>query len=220
MKKYHISPITGSPRICHAQPEKCPLNNNGEIVPHFKSKREAEEYAEKALLNNSSIMDSSKKVEQDSFPPYHELSYNHYSNDSVLNLYNVHQSIDFKPQGLWLSIDGQNGWKEFCTYEDMPIGKEKHNIKLSPNSNILQINTIEEIEDFGHKYGYSRVSTSNFINDSIRSIRWDKVQEKHQGILISSHFYDYSHTDKGKWYYGWDFASACIWDKKAIENIS
>jgi hypothetical protein len=50
-------------------------------------------------------------------------------------------------------------------------------------------------------------------------IDWSKVAAKHQGIIIAPYCYARRLTYHTAWYYGWDCASGCIWDLKAIQSV-
>ena len=66
MAKYHINQSTGRPSICRAKKQPCPLKTEGgEQVPHFDSKEEAREYAEKQDAEKFGTFSTVKKQRSD-----------------------------------------------------------------------------------------------------------------------------------------------------------
>lgn len=120
-----------------------------------------------------------------------------------------------KPLGLWVSDEsGDDGWKNWCESEGFrPERLELAiEVKLKENSRILHIKSVSEIDDFHNTY-----STGEGFNIGID---WVKVAKQYQGIVISP--YQYRRRldgDVRRWYYGWDCASGCIWDLKAIKTL-
>jgi hypothetical protein len=84
-----------------------------------------------------------------------------------------------------------------------------YTVTLSPTANILHVKSKKALENFAR----------NFFLDSpyYPSIDWNKVAEEYQGIIIAP--YRWEHRLDMMWYYGWDCASGCIWDSKAIERV-
>jgi hypothetical protein len=51
-------------------------------------------------------------------------------------------------------------------------------------------------------------------------IDWYRVAEQYDGIIITPYIYERRLTEYTTWYYSWDCASGCIWNGKAIANIT
>ena len=123
--------------------------------------------------------------------------------------YKYHQSTGPKPSGLWVSVDGEYDWREWCTVEgfnteDLAV---QHRVILKPDANIWHLTEPEQLR---------RVPTRD-----MHHVRWDvpwpRIAEDFQGIIISP--YQWSVRMELLWYYGWDCASGCIWDLSAIEKM-
>lgn len=119
----------------------------------------------------------------------------------------------FKPRGFWLSVG--DAWVEWCRGEDWNLGCIVHvaRITLSPSANILRLASQDDLDRFTEKYGEQDGRLSfRHIN-----IRWDRVAEKYDGIIISP--YVWERRLELMWYYGWDCASGCIWNADAIQSV-
>jgi len=120
------------------------------------------------------------------------------------------QDTGFKPNGFWYGF-GQE-WINWCKSE-MPewVGKYIYEVNIN-NSNILRINTFNELIEFNQKYAVDTRGMSQ--------IDWKKVTNEYDGIEINP--YQYKARLKLLWYYGWDIASGCIWNLKntKLELIS
>lgn len=169
----------------------------------------------------------------------------HYTKDPVfiLDRQRVAQaSVDMKPKGLWVSADGEYGWKQWCEEE----GFRKENLAheweivlkpdvecwvwrpvintrkingavLSPkdwrehtNGGILHLDTELSIDLFHKVYGEE---------DRSFGVRWSRLQDHVDGIVISPYQWG-KRMDRDKlWYYTWDCASGCIWNPEIIESV-
>lgn len=120
-----------------------------------------------------------------------------------------------KPRGLWVSVDGEHGWEEWCRAENFShMGTFKYRVDLIPGANILVLTSPEELDTFDAKYGveetYPPLSGLNIPGYTFRRIDWLKVRRKYDGIIIAPYIWErrLSHLE---WYYTWDCASGCIW---------
>ncbi len=146
----------------------------------------------------------------------------HYSDSAVpIQFRNKSQHPDKnyafgKPIGLWVTPEHvEMNWKEWCEAEGFSPQRLKyiHDVVLSENANILRIKTNEELLAFDREYG----DTASGRPDRYKNIKWYEVAEKYHGILISP--YQWDSRFPLLWYYGWDCASGCIWNKEAISSI-
>mgnify|MGYP000097111321 CR=1 FL=1 len=124
-------------------------------------------------------------------------------------------SGSLKPKGLWYGFgDEWIGWLK----SEMPEWWDdaQYAYKVFPNiSNILVINTIEELDQFIDKYNVGR------------NIDWVRVAEEYDGIEFPSYSREgfrilaFSSSDHMKymWVYSMDIASGCIWNPSGIKNI-
>jgi len=110
-----------------------------------------------------------------------------------------------KPIGLWFGLG--TSWIDWIRSE-MPHWEKTNLYKVKTNPKyMLTINDQDKFDKLEKNYGHK-----NGIG-----IDWGKVSENYSGITINP----YNHTERmsSLWYYGWDVASGCIWDKKAIKSI-
>ena len=121
-----------------------------------------------------------------------------------------------KPVGLWVSVEGEDDWKSWCKSEDFSIDSLvcASEIVLASEANILTLTNAFDIDLFTEQYGKSCEWSSRR-----RSIDWLKVAEEYQGIIIAPYVWERRLSDHTFWYYGWDCASGCIWDIKAIQSV-
>ena len=120
-----------------------------------------------------------------------------------------------KPVGFWLATD--DSWASFCSRlwpEDMRLC---YDVKLTADANILRISTPAELLAFTDLYGEADAAFTSFISRPV--ISWSRVAADYQGIVISPYIHSLRHDSSVFWYYGWDVASACIWDTSAIASV-
>lgn len=116
----------------------------------------------------------------------------------------------FKPSGLWLSNEDDYGWKEWC--RDNGFMQDcfayEQEFELTPDNNVLIITEEHEFLAFEKKYGVAMTPMHT-------SIDWNRVRDDYDGIIIPHYFWQFrlDHI----WYYGWDCASGCVWNLKAIK---
>lgn len=107
----------------------------------------------------------------------------HYSTaDTLWPLHARAQPVPFseydKPKGLWVSVEGENDWKEWCESEGFIGGNQfAFEVQLSPDAKIKRITGALEIDIFTDRYGIE----TRFR----RGINWPLVAEKYHGIIIA-----------------------------------
>lgn len=119
----------------------------------------------------------------------------------------------FKPVGLWVSVDGDCGWREWCENERFNLESLKHvsEVTLKPDANVLLIDSPEKLLAFNARF---RREDDNL---AIRNIAWGKVKALYDGLIIAP--YQWKHRLDLMWYYGWDCASGVIWNLSAIAGV-
>lgn len=167
----------------------------------------------------------------------------HWSGKIVTQVHGRHQDRDYnesrqnrrryagpgKPHGFWLSDEqrGAGGWASWCRSERFrPYSlRYEHEVELYENAKILYLRTPKDIDDFGDKYGYSlleklghKLDDSMYGGKYIDQIDWHRVAKKYQGIIITPYIWP-QRLGRHMWYYGWDCASGCIWNARAIKSI-
>lgn len=153
----------------------------------------------------------------------------HYSNeefefDPTMEYRDFHYS---KPNGLWVSVEGEDDWKWWCEAEEFQLENltVSYEVKLKENANILYLNSPEELFAFTKelfaftkKYPFAtRVFDKEY--DTYK-LNWAKIKEKYQGIIIPKYFWECRLALESNWYYGWDCASGCIWDLNCIDEFN
>lgn len=126
----------------------------------------------------------------------------------------------FKPDGLWVSVDGPDDWPSWCKAEEFGNieSKIRYRVNLNDNCNVLILSTAEQIKDFNKKYSFTPQPFRGFTG-KIRYINWEKVTNDYQGIIIAPYCWSLRMDPDFHWYYGWDCASGCIWGAGAVKSI-
>ena len=126
-----------------------------------------------------------------------------------------------KPNGLWYGCG--NSWIEWCLAEDFGLGwKYIHEIEIDVNK-IKLIDNVADFDLFSEKFGLHDEYYSHFVNQSFRT-RYDYIDWKcleslgFMGIEINPYLWE-RRLNNGMWFYGWDCASGCIWNAKAVKNV-
>jgi hypothetical protein len=139
----------------------------------------------------------------------------HITQTSVRDILSTEQDksnvrLSGKPNGFWYSCG--DDWLRFLKSE-MP-DKLKYRLYVYEVEidmpKILSLKDGIDLDVFTEKYkdNYSKFG---------KIIDWRKVSEEYSGIEICP--YVGSRRMKLTWYYGWDVASGCIWDKSAIKSL-
>jgi hypothetical protein len=126
------------------------------------------------------------------------------------NIKQVTQPYHTKPKGLWYSCGDE--WVEWLRSE-MPQWETDSNYlyEVDPSDKVLYISSNAEMRMFESTYGIRAKFGGSAID-------WAKVQsDGHAGIEICPYLGDFRWHD---WYYGWDVASGCIWDKTGIAKVT
>jgi hypothetical protein len=142
----------------------------------------------------------------------------HYSRIPVVSVNSNSQPTepDLKPNGLWVSVEGEYDWKWWCDWEDFQPQNLTcpHEVTISRGARILHLNGPEDIDKFTAAY-----AAPAFLGGRSLHIHWKRVADEYQGIIIAPYVWERRLSIHTFWYYGWDCASGCIWDKAAIKSI-
>lgn len=140
------------------------------------------------------------------------------TNSTELDLVRTYNQkhLDFKPHGLWYSLDSE--WIEWCEC-NMEGWVRDNIIEIDVDlSNFLILETKEQVVEFSNKYG-ARIHPEV----DMKNIQWAKLKDKYAGIEIRNyHSIKWNHnfmlgTDN-IWFSGWDVSSGCIWDLSVIKS--
>lgn len=127
----------------------------------------------------------------------------------------------FKPVGFWLSDESNYGWSEWCRRSDFAVETLANRTDfICDTSTWLTLKDSSQLNAFTEKYGKSLRDDRPTGLPSIWTfdyIEWEKVQTLYGGILITP--YSFEARLNLMWYYGWDCASACVWDLTTITQV-
>lgn len=124
-----------------------------------------------------------------------------------------------KPRGLWVSVEGDDDWASWCRSEGFRNidAQVITRVTLSPDANVLLLANADEIDAFSRAYGFEyRLPGSHIVNNPID---WQRVAGDYDGLIIAPYIWDRRIHTGSRWYYGWDCASGCIWNKRAIGSL-
>jgi hypothetical protein len=140
----------------------------------------------------------------------------HYSKSPLLTVHDASQpeGPTHKPIGLWVSLPGDDDWPNWCRDEDYRVDHLAYvtRFRLMPGSHVLHLKSCLDIDLFHAEY---------YVGGPRRwdgGIDWGRVAARYDGIIIAP--YQWGRRldgDAHSWYYGWDCASGCIWDSRALE---
>lgn len=121
--------------------------------------------------------------------------------------------VSMKPKGFWVSVG--NEWEQWCRESEFGADRLGYvaRVTLVPDANVLRLSGQIDLDNFTDEYGDPH-SERRF---TIHCIRWDRVAEEYDGIIISP--YVWERRLELMWYYGWDCASGCIWNARAILSV-
>lgn len=121
-----------------------------------------------------------------------------------------------KPNGLWYGAGTE--WIDWVM-SNAPQWRQQHVFEILPNySTIKRITNSKEMVEFNNEYSHLLEPDEKY---KFRQIDWINVAQNYDGIEIAPYIYDSEvrHNQEFFWYWGWDVASGCIWNKNAISDI-
>lgn len=130
-----------------------------------------------------------------------------------------------KPNGLWVSVLGEDDWKQWCIAEGFCLESLQyiHKVALTDQAHIAYISTPEQLDTFHEKYCAPSDFDLKYEYGEDRSaywgIDWGRVAADYDGIIIAPYLWQ-RRLMGPSWYYGWDCASGCIWNLDAIADVS
>lgn len=146
----------------------------------------------------------------------------HFTNTPLTAVRSVEQKLAdarhtfAKPDGLWISVDGDDDWPSWCERSDFGIGSRRYRVSIAEQANILLIDTPLQLIQFTREFGL-RSEFGLFVD---YAIDWRTVAARYHGIIIAPYHWSRRIDDRTRWYYGWDCASGCIWDADAIGSVT
>lgn len=124
---------------------------------------------------------------------------------------------NYKPCGLWVSVEGAADWKDWCEGERFNLESLKHaaEVVLRPNHDIFIINTGPLLQAF-----HDRFKSPIYPGSQSFQIDWTRVKQSCGGVIIAPYRYEFRLEMGMLWYYGWDCASGCIWNLSTVERVN
>ena len=154
----------------------------------------------------------------------------HYSSNPLLRVEDRSQQIGRareradKPNGLWVSVEGDDDWRSWCESERFgnPSAQLCYEVTLSPTAKVLRIETEAALRRFSRTYGFERYPRLAEYPDHahVDGIAWDHLQHQYDGIIIAPYQWECRLDDRVGWYYGWDCASGCLWNARAVASLT
>jgi hypothetical protein len=149
----------------------------------------------------------------------------HYSSNMIEKLLQIEypqkdMNWHAKPNGLWLSVEGDDDWKWWCEQEEFLLENLEfvYEVILKKEANVLHLLWEDQIIDMAKKYPYG-----DFLwptkEPRTYELDWELVKKDYQGIIISPYQWGCRMDQDCCWYYGWDCASGCIWDLDCIDEF-
>lgn len=125
-----------------------------------------------------------------------------------------------KPNGLWYSCGDE--WFQFILGEGKSLGVKRYIYEIQLNTEfVLTIPTAAGIRRFTEDYSPADYKTDPLALLTQRSwIEWGKVAKRYSGVEIVPYQWSERLSMTNSWYYGWDVASGCVWDERAVKKIS
>lgn len=152
----------------------------------------------------------------------------HYSNCHLTEVRDADQCVGRsarrgdKPNGLWVSVEGEDDWLSWCLSERFAEDRITHptEVVIGANASILHLKDESDLRHFHNEFWchppWSDRKEELFRGDAIR---WHEVASLYDGIIIAPYIYSMRTDDEVKWYYGWDCASGCIWNSRAVAEL-
>lgn len=150
-------------------------------------------------------------------------TYSHWSDEPLGDLFPREQGTlpYFKPKGLWLSVDGADDWPAFCKKKVFRLDDFRHRavVTLRPDANLIVLEDSPAMKGFTDLYQTPLPGVPEWAVMDRMFIDWQAVAEDFDGIVIPTYLWGQRFDRSTGWYYGWDCASGCIWQPRAIADI-
>ena len=123
------------------------------------------------------------------------------------------QEIGFKPSGFWYGCGLE--WLDFAENEFPEAkGNYLYSVTLNPSADILFIRNLAGLDAFHEKYIVPDPHSTHVV-----LVDWPRVAKEYDGIEICPYQWTRRLAKNFLWYYGWDVASGCVWNPRAIQGL-
>lgn len=118
-----------------------------------------------------------------------------------------------KPPGLWVSVEGDRDWREWCEGEEFALESlaHAHEVTLTPSAKVLRVDASPGAFDM------FEANYAPLLQEATATWDWSKLRAEHDGVIIAPYRFDRRFSSF--WYYGWDCASGVIWNLDAIAEL-
>lgn len=123
-----------------------------------------------------------------------------------------------KPNGLWVSAD--NSWEKWCLSNCPEWMGKRYRVKLPVGMRILRIRNHAQLLNFSARYRVEKEIARELSIMNSFYIDWATVAKQYDGIVIRPYVWAARLDSATRWYYGWDCASGCIWNRVHELEIS
>lgn len=125
---------------------------------------------------------------------------------------------NMKPNGFWLSDEREGfgpGWREWCEDENFSTHNLAQQTPFEVDmTRVLHIGDAIALHEFGRTYAAQGLDSR--LSALMIFIDWQRVASLYAGLLITPYQWSCRLEPDCSWYYGWDCASACIWDTSVL----
>ena len=148
----------------------------------------------------------------------HDLVLSHFTSAPLTEICRREPGVNphWKPNGLWVSVDGADDWLSFCRGEDGSARPRayphRYRVRLRKDCRVALLESLEDMEIFSEMYP----DWGPYENARV----WRRVAEEWDGIIVVP-FQPWANfaNERFYWYTAWDCASGCIWDPQAVEDF-
>lgn len=153
----------------------------------------------------------------------------HYSASPLIEVHSVSQGVGkgatrgTKPNGLWVSVEGDDDWPSWCRSENFALNSlaNETEVVLRPDAQVLIVSGGDDLRAFHDAYATTHPmfdeGWSSYAKRKV--IDWKRVADEHSGVIIAPYVWEWRLDLNLNWYSGWDCASGCIWDHTAISEL-
>ena len=125
--------------------------------------------------------------------------------------------VDMKPRGLWLSDESQDeSWSAWCRAENFYLGNLAHRQDFDlDTTRVKLLQSPQDILDFSREFNVRAPwEDESGCPRLFHFLDWPEIASRWAGLVITPYIWEC--RLRVMWYYGFDCASACIWDLSCL----
>ncbi len=154
----------------------------------------------------------------------------HISKDPIEKFISKRQRIEMKPTGIWYGFN--DSWFDWMMEAGCNWFQPYIYEVVVDEERVLRISNLDEFDEFEDEYGslpayMLRAKNAGLdfmlpaMPDMMRRlslhIDWPKLSKQYSALEITP--YQWKRRLESIWYYGWDCASGCIWNRKGLKEL-